>query len=220
MDTVHGPGTLVPHYEKQNGILDHEYIDANEGVWHVTGRVVPLGPSESVYIITLPKPDSLPLEAFEAGMRLMDDELAALKACIESRPAAPPNPVTIVEAVYDAFRRRDTSEIFRLLSPEVQLSQSNELPWGDVYDGHEGAGRFFTSLTSHVQSTVKVERWVQAADHVCAIGWTEGTVNATGAPFRVPIAHLWHVVDGQVVRIQFFIDHPTMLAALNQPAAH
>jgi len=35
--------------------------------------------------MTLPKPENMPAETFEAGMRLMDDELAALKACIESR---------------------------------------------------------------------------------------------------------------------------------------
>jgi len=84
METPRGPATLIPHYEEQHGILDHEFIDAGEGVWHVTGRV-PAGPSGSVYIMTLPKPDTMPADAFEAGMRLMDDELAALKACIESR---------------------------------------------------------------------------------------------------------------------------------------
>jgi hypothetical protein len=31
------------------------------------------------------KPENMPAEAFEAGMRLIDDELAALKACIESK---------------------------------------------------------------------------------------------------------------------------------------
>jgi len=77
--------TLIPHYEERHGILDHEFVDAGEGVWHVTGRVVPLVPCESVYIMTLPKPDSMPAEAFEAGMRLMDEELAVLKACIESK---------------------------------------------------------------------------------------------------------------------------------------
>ena len=41
--------------------------------------------SEAVYMITLPKPDNMPVEAFEAGMQLMDDELAAPKARIESR---------------------------------------------------------------------------------------------------------------------------------------
>ena len=35
--------------------------------------------------MTLPKPGTMPTEAFGAGMRLMDDELAALKACIESK---------------------------------------------------------------------------------------------------------------------------------------
>lgn len=84
METPRGKATLIPHYEEQHGILDHEFIDAAEGVWRVTGRVVPLGPSESVYIITLPKPDSMPAEAFAVGMRLMDEELATLKACIES----------------------------------------------------------------------------------------------------------------------------------------
>ena len=85
METPRGKATLIPYYEGRNGILDHEFIDAGEGVWRVTGRVVPVGPSESVYIMTLPKPDSMPAEAFEAGMRLMDEELAALKACIESK---------------------------------------------------------------------------------------------------------------------------------------
>lgn len=85
METPRGKATLIPHYEERHGILDHEFIDAGEGRWQVTGRVVPLGPSESVYIITLPKPDSMPAGAFEAGMRLMDEELATLKACIESK---------------------------------------------------------------------------------------------------------------------------------------
>ena len=87
MDTPRGKAILVPRYERSGGRLDHEFIDTNEGVWRVSARIVPAGPSESVYMITLPKPDLMPAEAFEAGMRLMDDELAALKCCIESLPA-------------------------------------------------------------------------------------------------------------------------------------
>jgi ketosteroid isomerase-like protein len=49
---------------------------------------------------------------------------------------------------------------------------------------------------------------------VVAIGWTKGTVNTTGAPYRVPIAHLWTVRDGQIARVQFCIDNPMMLEAL------
>lgn len=89
METPRGKGILVPRFERAGGILDHEFIDASEGVWRVSARIVPVGPSESVYMITLPKPDPMPVEAFEAGMKLMDDELQALKRCIESQPAGP-----------------------------------------------------------------------------------------------------------------------------------
>ena len=85
MDTPRGRGLLVPRYDTSTGILDHDFIDANEGHWRVPARVVPAGASASIYIITLTKPEGMPTEAFEEGMKLMDDELAALKACVEGR---------------------------------------------------------------------------------------------------------------------------------------
>lgn len=224
METPRGKAILIPHYEKRRGILDHEFIDASEGVWPVAARIVPVGLSESVYIMTLPKPENLPAEAFEAGMRLMDDELAALKACIESSsptkpstdaPAPVPSPSSqTAEALYAAFRRRDMPAVFRLLSPEVKIVQSEKLPWGGRYDGHDGARRFFGQLGSHISSTLAIERLIDSGDHVTAVGWTEGTVNSTGVAYRVPIVHLWQIRDGLIVRAQFFIDHPAMLDAL------
>lgn len=213
MDTVRGKGMLIPHYERETRVLDHEFIDANEGRWKVTGRVVPVGRRESVYMMTLPKPDGLPMESFEAGMRLMDEELAALKMCIESRPVAV-GPVQAVEAIYEGFRQKDMAKIFGMLAADVEMAQSDELPWGGVYRGHEGAREFFGRLTSHVFSVVTIERMISAGDHVAAVGWTEGTVNATGAAFRAPIVHLWEVHAGKAVRAQFCIDHPAMFPAL------
>ncbi len=221
METPRGKAILVPHFERAGGILDHEFIDAGEGVWRVSARIVPAGPSESVYTITLPKPDPMAAEAFEAGMRLMDDELAALKRCIESRPAsspAPPRgssaPVLLVEAVYEAFRRRDMAAIFGLLAEDVELEQSRALPWGGSYHGRDGARRFFGQLGSRINSSLAFERLIDAGDHVAAIGWTEGTVNATGARYRVPVVHVWQVRDGKIARVEFYIHHPSMLEAL------
>jgi hypothetical protein len=79
-----GEGLPYPHYQKTNGILDHDFIDAGEGFWSVTARAVPIAVSASVYMITLTKPDAMPMEAFEGGMKLMDEELTALKDCIEA----------------------------------------------------------------------------------------------------------------------------------------
>jgi hypothetical protein len=84
MDTPRGKGFLIPHYQKPNGILDHDFIDAGEGFWSVTARAVSIADSASVYMITLTKPDAMPMEAFEGGMKLMDEELTALKSCVEA----------------------------------------------------------------------------------------------------------------------------------------
>lgn len=84
MDTPRGRGYLIPHYQKPNGILDHDFIDAGEGFWSVTARAVPIGASSSVYMITLTKPEAMSMEAFEGGMKSMDVELTTLKACIEA----------------------------------------------------------------------------------------------------------------------------------------
>lgn len=221
METPRGKALLVPRFERSGGILDHEFIDAGEGVWRVSARIVSVGPSESVYMITLPKPDRMPVEAFEAGMKLMDDELEALKRCIESRsqrPAVqPPGPsaaIRLIEAVYEAFRHGDTAIILRLFAEDVELEQSQVLPWGGSYRGHEGARRFIGQLGSRVNSTLMFERLIDSGEHVAAIGWTEGTVNSNGAGYRVPIVHLWQVRGGKIARAEFYVDHPRMLAAL------
>jgi ketosteroid isomerase-like protein len=126
-------------------------------------------------------------------------------------------PTEIVRNVYAAFARRDAAEVFGWFSPHVEIVQSAELPWGGHFHGHEGARQFFTLLTTHLNSTIEIERLVRAGDSIVAIGWTTGNVNATGAPYRVPIAHLWEIRDGKVVRIHFCIDNPSMLAALAAP---
>lgn len=78
-----GSGQFVPHFRGEYGILDHEFIDPREGPWNVPARVVPAGPSASVFIITLRKPDAVHDDAFAPAMRLMDEELEALKSCVE-----------------------------------------------------------------------------------------------------------------------------------------
>lgn len=163
----------------------------------------------------------MPAEAFEAGMRLMDDELAALKRCIESLPPRSPSQpressatVRLIEALYDGFRRRDMAAIFGLLSEDVEIEQSPALPWGGSYRGHDGARPFFGQLGSHINSTLAFERLIDAGDHVAVVGWTEGTVNATGARYRVPVVHVWQVRDNKIVRAEFYIHHPDMLDAL------
>lgn len=122
--------------------------------------------------------------------------------------------VALIERIYEAFRGRDLPAVFTLLADDVEIYQSRAIPWGGTYRGHEGAATFFTKLVTAITSAVTLERCVDAGDHVVAIGRTRGTVNGSGTAFDVPIAHVWTLRDGKVARVEYFIDNPTMLAAL------
>ena len=122
--------------------------------------------------------------------------------------------VEVVQRLYEAFARREIRTILRLLHEDVEIFQSSEIPWGGRYTGHAEAAAFFGKLVQHVTSTVTVERYVDAGDHVVAIGRSRGTVNTTGKAFDVPVAHVWTIQDGLVTRVEYYIDAPTMLAAL------
>lgn len=130
-------------------------------------------------------------------------------------PAAPPRAnVEVVRAIYAAFHRRDVAGALALCAPDLVIEQSTEIPWGGRFEGHDGALRFFAGLGRALASAVTLERFVDAGDHVVAIGRTRGTLTGNGHAFDVPIAHVWQLRDGRAVHARFMIDNPTMLAAL------
>jgi ketosteroid isomerase-like protein len=122
--------------------------------------------------------------------------------------------IEFMKRLYAAFARRDVPAIFAALAPEVEVLQSPELPWGGVYQGRDEFRQFFGKLTQHINSNLVFERFLDAGDHVVAIGRTHGTVNANGQAFDMPAVHVWQLRDEQVVRFQPYIDVPTMQAAL------
>ena len=127
--------------------------------------------------------------------------------------------VETVKQVYDAFRRRDLAAALALCAPDVVIDQSGEVPWGGHYEGHEGARTFHARLARLIDSTLAPESFIDAGDSVVAIGRTRGTVRLDGARYDVPIAHVWTLRGGLVVRAQYFIDNPTMLVALTPSSA-
>jgi hypothetical protein len=123
--------------------------------------------------------------------------------------------IELVKSLYAAFAARDTNAMFSKVSEKVEIAQSPELPWGGRYSGVEGFRRFFETLTKHLNNTgLEIERYLDAGDHVVAIGRTRGTVLSNGRPFDVPLAHVWEVRDGIILSFRPFIDNPTMARSL------
>ena len=100
------------------------------------------------------------------------------------------------------------------VTADIEIVQSTELPWGGHYRGHAEAREFFTRLGARLDSTLALERFIDAGDQVVALGRTQGVTRQGGQSYDVPIAHVWTVRDGLLARAQFCIDNPTMLAAL------
>jgi ketosteroid isomerase-like protein len=220
MITKFGEGEIRVSPIKELGLCDHEWRDP-QAHWTVPARIVANGDGVTV-MYTLFQPPVMTDQQFDQAMKDMDIEMNTLREIMESsatfEPFEPARSasanVQIVEDLYAAFRRRDLPGIFSLLSLDVEIIQSAELPWGGHYRGHEGAKQFFAKLGAHLNSTLSIERLVNSGDSVTAVGWTQGTVNATGACYRVAIVHHWKIASGSITQAQFLIDNPAMLEAL------
>jgi hypothetical protein len=82
MEGPRGVSKVKMNADKTKGILDHDFIDPGEGHWIVFSRVVP-GSEGSHFMITFTKPEQMPQEAFEIGMKNLDEELQQLKKILE-----------------------------------------------------------------------------------------------------------------------------------------
>lgn len=83
MEGPRGTSKVKMNSNRTTGLLDHEFIDPGEGHWVVPCRVV-AGSEGAHFIITFTKPEQMPDEAFEMGMKLLDEELIQLKKVIEN----------------------------------------------------------------------------------------------------------------------------------------
>ncbi|MYS92942.1 MULTISPECIES: nuclear transport factor 2 family protein [Streptomyces] len=116
--------------------------------------------------------------------------------------------------MYDAFARKDIDAVFDALSADVEIYQSELVPWGGNYRGHDGAQEFFGRLLGNIESAVTADEMIEAGDHVIQIGHSRGHVKATGVRFDVRDVHVWTLRDGKVVRFEAYLDTPAMLAVL------
>jgi hypothetical protein len=122
--------------------------------------------------------------------------------------------VTLVREIYEAFARRDAAAVLARLDPDVEIRQTELVPWGGHYRGHEGAREFFGRVLGAIDSTVTVERFVDAGDHVAAVGRTRGRTRAGDVPFDLAVVHVWTVRGARIARLEVYIDTPAMQEAL------
>src|SRR5260370_39065185 len=96
-----------------------------------------------------------------------------------------------IEELYQAQQNRDIRSILMLMSQDIEIIQSTELPWGGTYLGHDGVKKFLTALSEHIDSQVQVERLIDAGEKIAVVGRTVGNARKTKLEFDIPIVHIW-----------------------------
>lgn len=125
------------------------------------------------------------------------------------------SPLKAVKDLYEAFDAHDVEAVFGCFAEDVEITQSDELPWGGTYRGLEEAASFFMSLTSQINTRVSVDRFITAGDTVVETGRTSGKAVATGREFSISETHVFKVRDGKIVRMEAYVDNSAMLAAIS-----
>lgn len=124
-------------------------------------------------------------------------------------------PLDVVESLYAAFDSQDVEAAFACFDEDVEITQSEELPWGGTFHGLEGAATFFMTLTSLITTKVEVSGFIVAGDTVVETGRTEGSAVETGRGFSIPETHVFQVRDGKITRMEAYVDNAAMLRAIS-----
>lgn len=120
--------------------------------------------------------------------------------------------VEIVRAAYDAFARGDIPSVLAAFDPGVEFIPSDAFPHGGLCRGHEEMVAYFqTFATTYEQLEVQPDEFLDAGDHVVALGHERGRAN--GMSFVTPFAHVWTLRDGKAVHWKEYLDPAQELRA-------
>jgi uncharacterized protein len=122
--------------------------------------------------------------------------------------------VQILQDLYEAFRTRDLLTVVKSVHHEIEVQQSEALPWGGKYRGISGMQDFFAKLLTHIDSQVTIDQYVDAGDVVVAVGRTRGVVKKNGTEFDIAAVHVWRFRNGQAVSFHPYIETAKMVKAL------
>lgn len=124
--------------------------------------------------------------------------------------------VDTVRRLYRSFADRDSDAARRLLSDDVQWLQCEGFPGGGHHYGADKViAKVFGGLRSQWQEfAATVEDFLDAGDHVVALGKYSGKHSVTGKEMVSVFAHVFDITDGRVTRFRQYADTAPMVAAM------
>jgi ketosteroid isomerase-like protein len=117
--------------------------------------------------------------------------------------------VTVVQALYAAFGRRDIPAILAVLSPDVEWSEPENPfnPCGGTRRGHAGFLEW-ARIGNESEEVIVLEPrlFLTGVDSVAVVGRTRCRAKSTGRTYETDFVHLVRFRQGLIVRFQEFFD--------------
>ncbi len=119
----------------------------------------------------------------------------------------------VVKAHYDANDHRDFEGMLADITPTTEWTEMAGFPCAGTYHGREAIVKnVFMALGAQFDDyTFKLERLLDAGDHVVGIGDYTAQHKQTRKTMAVRVVHVWHVIGGKIHRFEQFTD--TLLVA-------
>jgi ketosteroid isomerase-like protein len=123
--------------------------------------------------------------------------------------------VEIIRRGLDAYNKGDVESMLETADPDIEFVPLRSLVVGGSYRGHEGIRQFFEDLDEEWENRViRNEDFRESDDSVLLLGEFEARGKASGVEMHSPVAWLFELRGGKVMRMQAYSNQEEALRAI------
>jgi ketosteroid isomerase-like protein len=123
--------------------------------------------------------------------------------------------VEVIRRGLDAYNKGDVVAMLETADPDIEFVPLRSLVVGGSYRGHEGIRQFFEDLDEEWENRViRNEDFRERDDSVLLLGEFEARGKASGVEMHSPVAWLFELRDGKVMRMQAYSNQEEALRAI------
>jgi ketosteroid isomerase-like protein len=113
--------------------------------------------------------------------------------------------VELARRAFEAFERRDLSQIEEICQPDIEMDWSRRLIDPVVTRGFDGIQSFFDEVTAiFEEATFEEEEILEIGDKVLVVSTGHFRGRASGIEVKARAANVWTIRDGKLARFCFY----------------
>lgn len=118
--------------------------------------------------------------------------------------------VAAAQAIYAAFAAGDMPAVLGAMHDNIRWNEAENSPYADG-NPYVGPDAILSGLFERLGGewdgfAARPDRFLDAGEHVVALGRYSGTARATGKPLDAQFAHVWRFANGKVESFQQYTD--------------